>query len=65
MPLKRLASIRRTRTVSIANEGRSSASSPNNVIAFYVTFSEQSGGIFVDAGIHIVSLPGSNDVDRY
>lgn len=22
--------------------------------AFYVTFSEQSGGIFVDAGIHLV-----------
>lgn len=25
------------------------------LLAFYVTFSEASGGIFVDAGIHIVS----------
>lgn len=45
------------------------------IVAFYVTFSEQSGGIFVDAGIHIVSTSPSQrytpltqskiDVGRY
>ncbi|KAI7263471.1 hypothetical protein KC345_g9146 [Hortaea werneckii] len=32
---------------------------PQDKNAFYVTFSEQSGGIFVDAGIHII------DIGRY
>jgi len=31
-------------------------------LAFYVTFSQQSGGIFVDAGIHIVSDYFGHDV---
>jgi myo-inositol 2-dehydrogenase/D-chiro-inositol 1-dehydrogenase len=34
----------------------------DTVIAFYVTFSQQSGGIFVDAGIHIVSDCLGHDV---
>lgn len=32
------------------------------IVAFYVTFSEQSGGIFVDAGIHIVSTSPSHAI---
>ena len=28
----------------------------DDITAFYVTFSQQSGGIFVDAGIHLVRI---------
>lgn len=61
MQLKHRASIRRIRIVSITNQSCDFRTSSNTFAAFYVTFSEQSGGIFVDAGIHIVSMPVSND----
>ena len=61
MQLKHRASIRRIRIVSIRTQACDSKTSSDSFAAFYVTFSEQSGGIFVDAGIHIVSMPVSND----